>query len=382
MHRKHLLTSVQMARFVAHGSLRIDAVVPAEMNAEAIDVLQAGIPAVPYGTPLSEAFEEGSFAQRLVQLPEVAGAIHSLVGPGSDRRPPRGAHPEGARGRGPEPARRRDHRRAAGRVRRAAHVLPAGGHARDGRHPVACRAATCGAPTSPTPGGTRTCAARPGSSAPPARSSSCTTASGTAGGATTATSTATCSRSASTRPSGRCGSGTPTTCTTRPSPRSWATRFPWYENATGRLEIYNRVLLWRALIGDDTLRPGLLGHPRRPTGPTGWSRDAASTPTPPPRSRRRHDDDPAAGAGALPGLVRARLERSWAGRATTAPGETTPTTGDGDIPPYETGLDALKDGWRLFQAAQLLPPQPGHEYDVSFLKHEFFFEKLVSTGVR
>ena len=57
-------------------------------------------------------------------------------------------------------------------------------------------------------------------------------------------------------------------------------------------------------------------------------------------------------------------------------GGTTPTTGDSDLPPYETGLDALKDGWRLFQASQLLPPQAGHEYDVSFLKHEFFFEKL------
>ena len=34
------------------------------------------------------------------------------------------------------------------------------------------------------------------------------------------------------------------------------------------------------------------------------------------------------------------------------------------------------DGWRLFQASQLIPPYPGHEYDVSFLKHEFFFEKL------
>ncbi len=56
-------------------------------------------------------------------------------------------------------------------------------------------------------------------------------------------------------------------------------------------------------------------------------------------------------------------------------GETTPTTGDADIPPYESGLDALKDGWRLFQASQLLPPQPGHEYDVSFLKLEFFFER-------
>jgi hypothetical protein len=81
VHRKHLLTSVQMARFVAHGSHRMDAVVPAEMNAEAIDVLRGGIAAAPYGTPLPDAFEEGSFAQRLVRLPEVAGAIRSLVGP-------------------------------------------------------------------------------------------------------------------------------------------------------------------------------------------------------------------------------------------------------------------------------------------------------------
>ncbi|GAB2744759.1 hypothetical protein [Streptomyces bullii] len=62
-------------------------------------------------------------------------------------------------------------------------------------------------------------------------------------------------------------------------------------------------------------------------------------------------------------------------------GRTRPTTGDGDEPPYSTGLGALQDGWRLFQASQLLPAQPGHEYDVSFLKHEFFFEK-VEDGLR
>jgi hypothetical protein len=81
VHRKHLLTSVQMARFVAYGSHRIDGVVPADMNAEAVDVLRAGIQAVPYGTPVAETFADGSFAQRLVRLPEVAGAIHSFVGP-------------------------------------------------------------------------------------------------------------------------------------------------------------------------------------------------------------------------------------------------------------------------------------------------------------
>lgn len=57
-------------------------------------------------------------------------------------------------------------------------------------------------------------------------------------------------------------------------------------------------------------------------------------------------------------------------------GRTDPTTGDGDEPPYRTGVDALRDGWRLFQASQLIPPYPGHEYDVSFLKNEFWFEKI------
>lgn len=61
-------------------------------------------------------------------------------------------------------------------------------------------------------------------------------------------------------------------------------------------------------------------------------------------------------------------------------GRTSPTTGDSTEPPYATGLDALKDGWRLIQASQLIPPYPGHEYDVSFLKHEFFFERIVDMG--
>jgi hypothetical protein len=48
-------------------------------------------------------------------------------------------------------------------------------------------------------------------------------------------------------------------------------------------------------------------------------------------------------------------------------------------PPYRTGLDALRDGWRLFQASQLTPPAPGSEHQVSYLKHEFLFEKLVEV---
>ncbi|MFG2736556.1 hypothetical protein N0X72_01615 [Streptomyces carpaticus] len=61
-------------------------------------------------------------------------------------------------------------------------------------------------------------------------------------------------------------------------------------------------------------------------------------------------------------------------------GRTAPTTGDSEEPPYVTGVAALRDGWRLIQASQLVPPYPGHEYDVSFLKHEFFFEQLVPTA--
>ncbi len=57
-------------------------------------------------------------------------------------------------------------------------------------------------------------------------------------------------------------------------------------------------------------------------------------------------------------------------------GRTRHMAGDAEEPPYRTGLDALKDGWRLFQASQLLPHTPGAEFDVSYLKYEFWFEQL------
>lgn len=51
--------------------------------------------------------------------------------------------------------------------------------------------------------------------------------------------------------------------------------------------------------------------------------------------------------------------------------------GDSDTPPYRTGLDALRDGWRLIQASPLLPHAGGDEFRTGYLKYEFFFEKLV-----
>ncbi len=57
-------------------------------------------------------------------------------------------------------------------------------------------------------------------------------------------------------------------------------------------------------------------------------------------------------------------------------GKDSHTTGDSIEPPYESGLDALKDGWRLIQQPVLIPPYPGEEYTTSFMKYGFLFEKL------
>ncbi|MGZ3144868.1 phytanoyl-CoA dioxygenase family protein [Lentzea chajnantorensis] len=75
-----LLTSVQLARFAAHGYLRLDAVVPPELNRLALDRLPSGVPPVPHGTPLADTYT-GSWPRQLVDLPVVAGALRSLVGP-------------------------------------------------------------------------------------------------------------------------------------------------------------------------------------------------------------------------------------------------------------------------------------------------------------
>lgn len=57
-------------------------------------------------------------------------------------------------------------------------------------------------------------------------------------------------------------------------------------------------------------------------------------------------------------------------------GKELPTTGDSDSPPYETGLEALLDGWRVIQFPQLIPPALGAEYLTSFMRFEYIFEKL------
>ena len=47
--------------------------------------------------------------------------------------------------------------------------------------------------------------------------------------------------------------------------------------------------------------------------------------------------------------------------------------------PYETGVDALRDGWMLIQSAQLVPPAPDTEHLNAYLEYEFVFERRVPT---
>ena len=57
-------------------------------------------------------------------------------------------------------------------------------------------------------------------------------------------------------------------------------------------------------------------------------------------------------------------------------GQSVSYAGETDEPPYSTGLQALQDGWRLFQVSQLLPPNREAPFDVSYLRYECLFEKL------
>ncbi|PZQ65353.1 MAG: phytanoyl-CoA dioxygenase [Phenylobacterium zucineum] len=96
-----LLTAHDMARFAARGFLRMDGVVPDEINAQFLDeagevaapepgrklrraygelLANAAIPEVGAGAPLARVYSQGSAMARLLELPVVAGAIRSLVG--------------------------------------------------------------------------------------------------------------------------------------------------------------------------------------------------------------------------------------------------------------------------------------------------------------
>jgi ribosomal protein S27AE len=80
--KKYLLNTRQMAEFVARGFLRFDELVPAEVNEAVMAEIDAGtIKSAPAGTPLSQCYPDPSALGRMIRMPEIQGIIHSLVGP-------------------------------------------------------------------------------------------------------------------------------------------------------------------------------------------------------------------------------------------------------------------------------------------------------------
>lgn len=63
-------------------------------------------------------------------------------------------------------------------------------------------------------------------------------------------------------------------------------------------------------------------------------------------------------------------------------GRTHAMAGDSDAPPYESVLEAMKDGWRVLQVPQLMPAATGQEHQTAFLKFEYVLEKLVEVPHR
>ena len=80
--KKYLLTTAQMAEFVARGFLRFDELVPEAINRDVMAAFDAGgIDAAPAGTPLSHCYPQPSPIGAMLRIPEIQGIVHSLVGP-------------------------------------------------------------------------------------------------------------------------------------------------------------------------------------------------------------------------------------------------------------------------------------------------------------
>jgi hypothetical protein len=81
---RHLLNAEQMANFVSDGYLRFDALVPEELNRAVIQEITSESMQVWFNNenkPLSEFLSMHPAYARIIALPAVRGIIHSLVGP-------------------------------------------------------------------------------------------------------------------------------------------------------------------------------------------------------------------------------------------------------------------------------------------------------------
>ena len=78
--KQYLLSSTQMAEFVARGFLRFDELVPDDINQEVMRAIDTQvIKGHRSGTPLSQCYR-GTPIRKLLDLPRIQGLIQSLVG--------------------------------------------------------------------------------------------------------------------------------------------------------------------------------------------------------------------------------------------------------------------------------------------------------------
>ena len=79
--KQHLLNSHQVAEFVARGFLRFDEIVPDDINQAVMAEFEAGgISSYPAGTPLGECYPAPSPIGAMLRLPQIQGILDSLVG--------------------------------------------------------------------------------------------------------------------------------------------------------------------------------------------------------------------------------------------------------------------------------------------------------------
>lgn len=80
MRGEHLLTTSQMASFVARGFLRFDELVPDEINKLAAEEMQRGLVSPMPGERLEECYKSSEGIGAMLRLPQIRGIIESLVG--------------------------------------------------------------------------------------------------------------------------------------------------------------------------------------------------------------------------------------------------------------------------------------------------------------
>ena len=77
----HLLTSKQVAQFVASGYLCLDNMVPKDLCAVCLEEMADYRSYLDVGTPFEETWPKDTALGQAFRLPKVQGLIHSLVGP-------------------------------------------------------------------------------------------------------------------------------------------------------------------------------------------------------------------------------------------------------------------------------------------------------------